>query len=205
MAAFAKDKRRPGGVEASCKACKSIKDAKYRAEDKSGKVVAVDTLKAQWEWEPVELTGKRRFGIMLRDLFPNEVIIEDLEIAGHTVDFFLRFANIVINHDPVSGDDTRMAEVRAEIMRRIVVGEEVYEGEADEEYGVCENPGLEGKDITSLVEVTPEREIDAIRRIIIAIAEDLGSEPSTFMRDRIIDIKQSAAKQTNTAYFAPAS
>ncbi|MHB8073940.1 hypothetical protein [Desulfosporosinus fructosivorans] len=193
---FAKDRRREGGVESSCKVCKSIRDADYKKKKRqAGGQAESHATNTVWA-EEIYISGKRKFGAMLRGLFPSQVVFEDIKIAGHTIAFFVPFANIVINYDPVSGDNKRMDAVRAEVMRVIVEGETFSDG--IDFYEIEEpNPNFADRDTTTLIEVIPGKEIDAIRRVVIAIEEHTGDGVSWYMKNRVLDLERIDIERIN--------
>lgn len=116
-------------------------------------------------------TFEFKFEQVLRDMFPNEKIITQMSILTYRIDFFLPFVNTIVEYDEnhnkyqQEDDQMRMSEIRAEIMRCIVSGQPIYDG--DENYEP--NPWLEGKDILNVIRVKQGEEIDGLRRILYAI------------------------------------
>lgn len=113
------------------------------------------------------------FEQILKGIFINEPIITQMPVLNYRVDFYIPIGNIIVEYDEnhhkyqEHEDEIRMVSIRREIMRKIVEGEELYEG--DEAHP---NPWLKGKDILHVIRVKQGEEIDGLRRILYTIEND---------------------------------
>lgn len=114
-----------------------------------------------------------KFYNLLKEFFPNENIICQMPVLSFKVDFYLPFANIIIEYDEkhhkysIEKDEIRIKKIRKEIMRRISQGIPLFEGD-EPDY----SPWLKDKDILHVIRVKEGEEIKGIREILITMYED---------------------------------
>ena len=76
-----------------------------------------------------------KFYNLLKEFFPNENIICQMPVLSFKVDFYLPFANIIIEYDEkhhkysTEKDEIRIKKIRKEIMRKISQGIPLFEGD----------------------------------------------------------------------------
>ena len=114
-----------------------------------------------------------KFYNLLKEFFPNENIIYQMPVLNFKVDFYLPFANMIIEYDEqhhnysTEKDEIRIKEIRKEIMRKISQGIPLFEGD-EAEY----SPWLKDRDILHVIRVNEGEEIKGIREILITMHED---------------------------------
>lgn len=110
------------------------------------------------------------FGRLLKDTFSNATIIEQLPVLNYRVDFYIEEGKVIVEYDEAhhqyqqDEDEKRINEIRKEIMRKISIGNPLYEGQE-----ACESPWLNDKDILTVVRVKKGEEGIAINQILNAI------------------------------------
>lgn len=111
-----------------------------------------------------------KFEQLLKGIFTSEPVITQMPVLDYRVDFYIPIANMIIEYDEdhhkyqQHEDEIRMTRIRKELMRKIVEGEALFEG--DEAHP---NPWLKGRDIIQVIRVKQGEEIDGLRRILYAI------------------------------------
>ena len=76
-----------------------------------------------------------KFYNLLKEFFPNENIVCQMQVLSFRVDFYLPFANIIIEYDEKhhkyqkEKDEIRIKEIRKEIMNKISQGIPLFEGD----------------------------------------------------------------------------
>lgn len=110
------------------------------------------------------------FGRLLRDTFAKATIIEQMQVLDYRVDFYIDEGKVIIEYDEShhkyqqEDDEIRIKQIRKEMMRKMSVGEPLYEGQEE-----CESPWLKDKDILTVVRVKKGKEGQAINQILNAI------------------------------------
>lgn len=123
-----------------------------------------------------------KFHNLLKEFFPNENIICQMPVLDYRVDFYLPFANIIVEYDEKhhkyssEKDEIRIKEIRKEIMRKISQGIPLFEGD-EAEY----SPWLKDRDILHVIRVNEGEEIKGIREILITMHED-AINPIEYMK-----------------------
>ena len=123
-----------------------------------------------------------KFYNLLKEFFPNENIICQMPVLDYRVDFYLPFANIIVEYDEKhhkyssEKDEIRIKEIRKEIMRKISQGIPLFEGD-EAEY----SPWLKDRDILHVIRVNEGEEIKGIREILITMHED-AINPIEYMK-----------------------
>lgn len=123
-----------------------------------------------------------KFYNLLKEFFPNQNIIYQMPVLSFRVDFYLPFANIIIEYDEkhhkysTEKDEIRIKEIRKEIMRKISQGIPLFEGDETD----C-LPWLKDKDILHVIRVKEGEEIKGIREILITMYED-AIDPILYMK-----------------------
>lgn len=124
-----------------------------------------------------------KFYNLLKEFFPNENIVCQMQVLSFRVDFYLPFANIIIEYDEkhhkysIEKDEIRIKEIRKEIMNKISQGIPLFEGDEEVEY----SPWLKDKDILHVIRVKEGEEIKGIREILITMHED-AINPIPYMK-----------------------
>lgn len=124
-----------------------------------------------------------KFYNLLKEFFPNENIVCQMQVLSFRVDFYLPFANIIIEYDEkhhkysTEKDEIRIKEIRKEIMNKISQGIPLFEGDEEAEY----SPWLKDKDILHVIRVKEGEEIKGIREILITMHED-AINPIPYMK-----------------------
>ena len=124
-----------------------------------------------------------KFYNLLKEFFPNENIVCQMRVLSFRVDFYLPFANIIIEYDEkhhkysTEKDEIRIKEIRKEIMNKISQGIPLFEGDEEAEY----SPWLKDKDILHVIRVKEGEEIKGIREILITMYED-AIDPIPYMK-----------------------
>ena len=123
-----------------------------------------------------------KFYNLLKEFFPNENIICQMPVLSFKVDFYLPFANIIIEYDEkhhkysTEKDEKKKKKIRKEIMRKISQGIPLFEvDEADY------SPWLKDEDILHVIRVKEGEEIKGIREILITMYED-AIDPIMYMK-----------------------
>ena len=123
-----------------------------------------------------------KFYNLLKEFFPNKNIICQMPVLSFKVDFYLPFANIIIEYDEkhhkysTEKDEIRIKKIRKEIMRKISQGIPLFEGD-EADY----SPWLKDKDILHVIRVKEGEEIKGIREILITMYED-AIDPIMYMK-----------------------
>ena len=123
-----------------------------------------------------------KFYNLLKEFFPNENIVCQMQVLSFRVDFYLPFANMIIEYDEkhhkysTEKDKIRIKEIRKEIMKKISQGIPLFEGD-EAEY----SPWLKDKDILHVIRVKEGEEIKGIREILITMHED-AINPIEYMK-----------------------
>ena len=123
-----------------------------------------------------------KFHNLLKEFFPNENIIYQMPVLSFKVDFYLPFANMIIEYDEkhhkysTEKDKIRIKEIRKEIMKKISQGIPLFEGD-EPDY----SPWLKDKDILHVIRVNEGEEIKGIREILITMHED-AINPIEYMK-----------------------
>lgn len=123
-----------------------------------------------------------KFYNLLKEFFPNENIIYQMPVLNFKVDFYLPFANMIIEYDEqhhnysTEKDEIRIKEIRKEIMEKISQGIPLFEGD-EAEY----SPWLKDMDILHVIRVKEGEEIKGIREILITMHED-AINPIEYMK-----------------------
>lgn len=123
-----------------------------------------------------------KFYNLLKEFFPNENIIYQMPVLSFKVDFYLPFANIIIEYDEnhhkysTEKDEIRIKKIRKEIMRKISQGIPLFEGD-EADY----SPWLKDKDILHVIRIKEGEEIKGIREILITMHED-AIDPIMYMK-----------------------
>ena len=123
-----------------------------------------------------------KFYNLLKEFFPNENIICQMPVLSFKVDFYLPFANIIIEYDEkhhkysTEKDEIRIKKIRKEIMRKISQGIPLFEGD-EADY----SPWLKDEDILHVIRVKEGEEIKGIREILITMYED-AIDPIMYMK-----------------------
>ena len=123
-----------------------------------------------------------KFYNLLKEFFPNENIICQMPVLSFKVDFYLPFANIIIEYDEkhhkysTEKDEIRIKKIRKEIMRKISQGIPLFEGD-EADY----SPWLKDEDILHVIRVKEGEEIKGIREILITMHED-AINPIEYMK-----------------------
>ena len=124
-----------------------------------------------------------KFYNLLKEFFPNENIVCQMQVLSFRVDFYLPFANIIIEYDEkhhkysTEKDEIRIKEIRKEIMNKISQGIPLFEGDEEAKY----SPWLKDKDILHVIRVKEGEEIKGIREILITMHED-AINPIPYMK-----------------------
>lgn len=126
---------------------------------------------------------ENEFGTMLIRMFPNENIVTQLQVLNYKIDFYLPFAQIVVEYDEnhhkyqVEEDEVRMRRILKELDRKVVAGEVIYDEVCAEP-----NPHLADKNMHTYIRVEEGKEIEGVRNIMLAIEEQTWNSPTNYMR-----------------------
>lgn len=113
------------------------------------------------------------FEQILKGVITSEPVITQMSVLNYRVDFYIPLAHIIVEYDEnhhkyqEHEDEIRMVSIRREIMRKIVEGEPLYEGDNPEAA-----PWLKGKDILHVIRVKQGEELDGLRRILYTSEND---------------------------------
>ena len=124
-----------------------------------------------------------KFANLLKDMFPNEVILEQYPVLNYRVDFLLPFASIVVEYDEKhhkyqsEKDEHRMREIIEELSRKIVEGEPLYDGDTAEP-----TPWMKGKDVYTVIRINEGEEIDGLRRILLEIENNTSNNIAMYLK-----------------------
>ena len=120
---------------------------------------------------------------MLDEMFQSATIHRQLNILNYKVDFYIEETNTLIEYDEPhhaytkEDDAERISIIRKELMRKIIIGENIHNGEIHGD----ENPWLEGKDIIGVVRVKQGEEVKGLRDICRVIEEKTLNSPAQYM------------------------
>ena len=121
----------------------------------------------------------------LKTIFNTENIITQMPVLKYRVDFWLPFANMIVEYDEkhhkysIEEDKKRIDKIQKEIMRKMTIGEKIYPGGSEEP-----NPHLKNKNIIELVRVKEGEEDVGLRKILVTIHER-GNSPAIFMEKEL--------------------
>ena len=125
---------------------------------------------------------EKDFEATLKTIFNNEDIITQLPVLKYRVDFWLPFANTIVEYDEkhhqyqTEEDKERIERIEQELMRKIIKGEKIYPGGHYKP-----NPWLKNKNIISTIRVKEGKEDEGLRKILCVIQEDTGNSPTMYM------------------------
>lgn len=146
---------------------------------------ALNILITKYRYSAINPRFEYKFGDLLRQMFPSEIIISQYKILTYKIDFFMPELNIIIEYDEEQHkyskekDHKRINEIKDELNRMIISGIPLYDGDLAEP-----KPWLKGKNIFSVVRVKKGNEIDGLRNICIKITENTMQPCSNFMKSK---------------------
>ena len=141
-----------------------------------------DFIESKFKYNTRNARFEYKFYNLLKEFFPNENIIYQMPVLNFKVDFYLPFANMIIEYDEqhhnysTEKDEIRIKEIRKEIMKKISQGIPLFEGD-EAEY----SPWLKDMDILNVIRVKEGEEIKGIREILITMHED-AINPIEYMK-----------------------
>lgn len=141
-----------------------------------------DFIESKFKYNTRNARFEYKFYNLLKEFFPNENIIYQMPVLNFKVDFYLPFANMIIEYDEqhhnysTEKDEIRIKEIRKEIMEKISQGIPLFEGD-EAEY----SPWLKDMDILHVIRVKEGEEIKGIREILITMHED-AINPIEYMK-----------------------
>ncbi len=124
-----------------------------------------------------------KFANLLKQLFPNEVILEQYPVLNYRVDFLLPFASIVVEYDEkhhkyqLEKDEHRMREIIEELSRKVIEGEPLYDGDTSEP-----TPWMKGKDVYTVIRINEGEEVDGLRRILLEIEKNTSNNITMYLK-----------------------
>lgn len=142
---------------------------------------AVHLLGCKYEIGAVNPRFELKFDEVLRNMFPNMLILSQYRVLDYRVDFFIPDLLVIIEYDEEfharkkAEDSDRMEEILAELNRMIKDKKSFYDGQETKF-------SYDDGDRVTCVVVEKGKEIDGLRRICLEITDNTQIPCSEFMK-----------------------